>query len=82
MVVHKWEPDIYIGLSPALHLHCTSNKTKFQMFTRNWIVGLEILFRMIFSHRPEIFMNRDLKGYYTCAYDKCQLICKAGHPRG
>ncbi len=21
--IHKWEPDIYIGLSPALHLQCT-----------------------------------------------------------
>ncbi len=21
-VIHKWEPDIYIGLSPALHLQC------------------------------------------------------------
>ncbi len=21
--IHKWEPDIYIGFSPALHLQCT-----------------------------------------------------------
>jgi hypothetical protein len=21
--IHKWEPDIYTGFSPALHLHCT-----------------------------------------------------------
>jgi hypothetical protein len=20
--IHKWEPDIYFGFSPALHLHC------------------------------------------------------------
>ena len=20
--IHKWEPDIYIGFSPALHLQC------------------------------------------------------------
>jgi hypothetical protein len=25
MVIHKWEPDIYIGLSAALHLQCTKN---------------------------------------------------------
>ncbi len=23
MVIHKWEPDIYIGFSPALHLQCS-----------------------------------------------------------
>ncbi len=22
--IHKWEPDIYIGFSPALHLQCTT----------------------------------------------------------
>jgi hypothetical protein len=26
MVIHKWEPDIYIGLSPALHLQCIQQK--------------------------------------------------------
>ncbi len=24
MGIHKWEPDIYIGFSPALHLQCSS----------------------------------------------------------
>jgi hypothetical protein len=23
--IHQWEPDIYVGFSSALHLHCTSN---------------------------------------------------------
>jgi hypothetical protein len=23
--IHKWEPDIYTGLSPALHLQCREN---------------------------------------------------------
>ena len=25
--IHKWEPDIYIGFSPALHLQCTECET-------------------------------------------------------
>jgi hypothetical protein len=25
MVIHKWEPDIYIGLSPALYLQCNTS---------------------------------------------------------
>jgi hypothetical protein len=24
--IHKWEPDIYIGFSPTLHLHCGVQK--------------------------------------------------------
>ncbi len=24
--IHKWEPDIYIGFSPALHLQCSRKK--------------------------------------------------------
>jgi hypothetical protein len=26
--IHKWEPDIYIGFSPALHLQCTRLRGK------------------------------------------------------
>jgi hypothetical protein len=26
--IHKWEPDIYIGFSPVLHLQCTLFKDK------------------------------------------------------
>ncbi len=29
MGLHKWEPDIYLGFSPALHLQCTVSKTLF-----------------------------------------------------
>ncbi len=25
--IHKWEPDIYIGISPALHLQCITRPT-------------------------------------------------------
>jgi hypothetical protein len=24
--IHKWEPDIYIGFSPALHFQCGSGE--------------------------------------------------------
>jgi hypothetical protein len=29
--IHKWEPDIYIGFSPALHLQCGGNKNKIKV---------------------------------------------------
>jgi hypothetical protein len=24
--IHKWEPDIYVGFSPALHLQCDAQR--------------------------------------------------------
>jgi hypothetical protein len=35
--IHKWEPDIYIGFSPALHLQSWEYKNLSQIYEcRNW----------------------------------------------
>ncbi len=49
--IHKWEPDIYIGFSPALDLQCshcsrTSKKTLFLLFR----IQLFIFFLKVATH--------------------------------
>ncbi len=39
MGIHKWEPYIYIGFSPALHLQCITAKVSSYIYetSRNWM---------------------------------------------
>ncbi len=62
--IHKWEPDIYIGFSPAFHLQCISlicsllNKTNFKAGI-SWCTAEEI--RCDDSDTPVSAVQR-----YTC----------------
>ncbi len=36
--IHKWEPAIYIGFSPVLHLQCTMSLTKLSLGGNNDVI--------------------------------------------
>jgi hypothetical protein len=67
--IHKWEPDIYIGFSPALHLQCitvTVSRNKclenlrnhFRVFDRQGFVDA-VVFSILFLSWYDIFNEHD-----------------------
>jgi len=60
--IHKWEQDIYIGFSPALHLQCVRLHTLADTlaFVRKFTVVIFICFWKLntgYSIRPERVQN-------------------------
>ncbi len=75
--IYKWEPDIYIGFSPSLHLQCAiSSKFSFYLTERAipvlWLELLNVTGRQ--QHNQKNTIDKKLWRHIWCDYLACPGI--------
>jgi hypothetical protein len=70
--IHKWEPDIYIGFSPALHLQCVMKENGFYQiqlrifYTQNDLTVVDLARNLGLSLETHLVHTED--GYILQVY--------------
>ena len=76
---HKWEPDIYIGFSSALHLQCSWP----MLFSHINLAGKCLGYTQLYlTHHMVNNINIDLNHIYLASteYETCFVHSHASHP--